>query len=56
LQSGRLLEELVTAMQKKGGIWCAQGREIASYSRTNPGARREIDFDARELKGRASAS
>jgi peptidoglycan/xylan/chitin deacetylase (PgdA/CDA1 family) len=41
----RLLEDLVTAMREKGGVWFARGAEIADYVRTNPTARREIDFD-----------
>lgn len=41
----RLLEDLVRAMQAKGGVWFARGREIASYVRATPAARREIDFD-----------
>lgn len=41
----RLLEELVAAMQAKGGVWFARGRELAAYVRAHPRARREIDFD-----------
>jgi peptidoglycan-N-acetylglucosamine deacetylase len=41
----RLLEELVTAMQAKGRVWFARGREIAAHLRAHPEARREIDFD-----------
>ncbi len=41
----RLLEDLVRAMQAKGGVWFARGREIANYVRANPAARREIGFD-----------
>jgi len=41
----RLLEELVTAMREKGGVWFARGHEIADYVRNHPAARREIDFD-----------
>jgi len=41
----RLLERLVCAMKEKGAVWFARGREIASYFRANPGARREIDLD-----------
>jgi peptidoglycan/xylan/chitin deacetylase (PgdA/CDA1 family) len=41
----RLLEELVRAMQSRGGVWFARGREIAEYVRANPLARRELDFD-----------
>ena len=29
----RLLEDLVGAMQEKGGVWFARGREIADYVR-----------------------
>jgi peptidoglycan/xylan/chitin deacetylase (PgdA/CDA1 family) len=42
----RLLEELVGAMQAKGGVWFARGRELAAHVRAHPEARREIDFDA----------
>ncbi len=41
----RLLEDLVAAMQAKGGVWFARGREIAAYASAHPHARREIDFD-----------
>jgi len=41
----RLLEDLVGAMQAKGGVWFARGRELADYVRANPAARHEIDFD-----------
>lgn len=41
----RLLEDLLTAMQAKGGVWFARGRELADYVRMHPEARREIDFD-----------
>lgn len=41
----RLLEEIVTAIQEKGQVWFARGREIAAYVRAHPEARREIDFD-----------
>jgi peptidoglycan/xylan/chitin deacetylase (PgdA/CDA1 family) len=41
----RLLEDLVSAMQAKGGVWFARGAEIADYVRANPTARRELDFD-----------
>jgi peptidoglycan/xylan/chitin deacetylase (PgdA/CDA1 family) len=41
----RLLEELVTAMRGKGGVWFARGHEIASYFRKHPPARQEVDFD-----------
>jgi peptidoglycan/xylan/chitin deacetylase (PgdA/CDA1 family) len=41
----RLLEDLVGAMQAKGGVWFARGRELADYVRAHPMARREIDFD-----------
>jgi peptidoglycan-N-acetylglucosamine deacetylase len=41
----RLLEDLVGAMQAKGGVWFARGREIARHVRAHPHARREIDFD-----------
>jgi peptidoglycan/xylan/chitin deacetylase (PgdA/CDA1 family) len=42
----QLLEDLVNAMRAKGEVWFARGREIADFFRTNPTARREIDFDA----------
>jgi peptidoglycan/xylan/chitin deacetylase (PgdA/CDA1 family) len=42
----RLLEEIVRAIQAKGGTWFARGREIAAYVRAHPEARREIDFDS----------
>jgi peptidoglycan-N-acetylglucosamine deacetylase len=45
----RLLEDLVGAMQAKGGVWFARGGELAAYVRAHPGARREIDFDRPEL-------
>jgi len=41
----RLVEELVGAMQAKGGVWFARGRELADHVRAHPEARREIDFD-----------
>lgn len=41
----RLLEDLVRAMQAKGGVWFARGAEISTYVRTHPEARSEIDFD-----------
>ena len=41
----RLLEDLVGAMQTKGDVWFARGRELADYVRAHPEARREIDFD-----------
>jgi peptidoglycan/xylan/chitin deacetylase (PgdA/CDA1 family) len=41
----RLLEEIVRAMQEKGGVWFARGREIAAYVRAKPEMRREVDFD-----------
>jgi len=41
----RLLEDLVRAMQAKGGVWFARGAEIATYTRAHPEARGEIDFD-----------
>jgi peptidoglycan/xylan/chitin deacetylase (PgdA/CDA1 family) len=41
----RLIEEIVRAMQDKGGVWFARGREIAAYVRSNPERRREVDFD-----------
>jgi peptidoglycan/xylan/chitin deacetylase (PgdA/CDA1 family) len=41
----RLLEDLVRAMQARGRVWFARGREIADYVRANPAARRELDFD-----------
>ena len=42
----RLLEELIGAMQSKGGVWFARGGELADYVRAHPEARRETDFDA----------
>lgn len=42
----RLLEDLVRAMQERGGVWFARGAEIARWSRDNPDARRELDLDA----------
>ncbi len=44
----RLLENLVRAMQGKGGVWFARGNQIAQYFQTHTKARREIDFDAVE--------
>lgn len=44
----RLLEDLITAMREKGGVWFARGREIADYVRAHPEARHVIDFDATE--------
>lgn len=41
----RLLEDIVTAMRSKGGVWFARGHEIAQYFRDHPEARRETDFD-----------
>ncbi len=41
----QLLEDLVRAMQAKGGVWFARGSELAAHVRAQPGARREIDFD-----------
>ncbi|MHA3772895.1 polysaccharide deacetylase family protein [Verrucomicrobiota bacterium sgz303538] len=41
----RLLEEIITAMQAKDGVWFARGGEIAEYVRSVPSARCEIDFD-----------
>lgn len=41
----RLLEDLVRAMQARGGVWFARGREIAEFVAAHPSARREIDFD-----------
>jgi peptidoglycan/xylan/chitin deacetylase (PgdA/CDA1 family) len=41
----RLVEELVAAMQAKGGVWFARGRQLADHVRAHPEARREIDFD-----------
>ncbi len=41
----RLLEELLTAMQSRGGVWFARGAEIARHVRAHPEARRELDFD-----------
>ena len=44
----RLLEDLIMAMREKGNVWFARGREIADYFRSQPTARRELDFDATE--------
>jgi peptidoglycan-N-acetylglucosamine deacetylase len=44
----RLLEDLVGAMQAKGGVWFARGRELADHVRSRPEARRELDFDRAE--------
>jgi peptidoglycan/xylan/chitin deacetylase (PgdA/CDA1 family) len=41
----RLLESLVRAMQTRGGVWFARGREIATYVTEHPELRREMDFD-----------
>jgi hypothetical protein len=41
----QLLEDLVGAMRRRGGVWFARGREIADYFKTHPQARRELDFD-----------
>jgi len=41
----RLLEDLVGAMQARGGVWFARGSELAAHVRAHPEARREIDFD-----------
>jgi peptidoglycan/xylan/chitin deacetylase (PgdA/CDA1 family) len=46
----RLLEEIISAMQTKGGVWFSRGREIASYLRAHPEARCEIDFDRPTLQ------
>jgi peptidoglycan/xylan/chitin deacetylase (PgdA/CDA1 family) len=46
----RLLEEIVRAMQAKGGVWFARGREIAGYVQAHPEARREVDFDHSALQ------
>jgi len=43
----RLLEDIVRAIQAKGRVWFARGRELASYVRAHPAARHEIDFDHR---------
>lgn len=40
----RLLEELVGAMQAKGGVWFARGAEIAAHLRDNPRARQEVEL------------
>jgi peptidoglycan/xylan/chitin deacetylase (PgdA/CDA1 family) len=42
----QLLEELVRAIQQKGGTWFARGHELAAHVAAHPEARREIDFDA----------
>jgi peptidoglycan/xylan/chitin deacetylase (PgdA/CDA1 family) len=42
----RLLEDLVRAMQAKGGVWFARGRELAEHVRAHPEARLELDLDA----------
>jgi peptidoglycan/xylan/chitin deacetylase (PgdA/CDA1 family) len=44
----RLIEDLIGAMQEKGGVWFARGREIATFFRDHPEARRVTDFDAVE--------
>lgn len=41
----RLLEDLVRAMQAAGDVWFARGEEIAAWVKSQPDARREIDFD-----------
>ncbi|HEY4990040.1 MAG TPA: polysaccharide deacetylase [Opitutaceae bacterium] len=41
----RMLEDLILAMQSKGGVWFARGNELAAHVRGHPEARREIDFD-----------
>lgn len=41
----RLLEDLVGAMQERGGVWFARGAEIAKWVKENPDARRELDLD-----------
>lgn len=41
----RLLEDIITAMRAKDGVWFARGHQIADYVRANPQARREVDFD-----------
>jgi peptidoglycan/xylan/chitin deacetylase (PgdA/CDA1 family) len=41
----QLLEDLVGAMQAKGGVWFARGRDLAAHVREHPGARRELDLD-----------
>ena len=46
----RLLEDLVCAMQARGNVWFARGREIADYARAHPEARRETDFDHLSLQ------
>jgi peptidoglycan/xylan/chitin deacetylase (PgdA/CDA1 family) len=45
----RLLEDMILAMQEKGNVWFARGREIAAHVSAHPEARREIDFDAAEV-------
>jgi peptidoglycan/xylan/chitin deacetylase (PgdA/CDA1 family) len=42
----RLLEDLVRAMQARGNVWFARGRELADHVRAHPEARLELDFDA----------
>lgn len=51
----RLLEDLISAIQTKGGAWFARGREIAAYFRERPGARRDTDFDPPHLSPAAAA-
>jgi peptidoglycan/xylan/chitin deacetylase (PgdA/CDA1 family) len=41
----QLLEDLVRAMQEKGGVWFARGAEIAAWFKAHPDARRELDLD-----------
>jgi peptidoglycan/xylan/chitin deacetylase (PgdA/CDA1 family) len=41
----RLLEDLVRAMQERGGVWFARGAEIATWVKDHPEGRRELDLD-----------
>jgi len=51
----RLLEDLIMAIQERGATWIARGREIASYVREHPHARRETDLDHPSLVPAAAA-
>ncbi len=41
----QLLERLINGILETDDAWIATGAEIADWVRTNPGARRELDFD-----------